>query len=53
MRKSLRYNGSARNRQWIAERHYEHRDYKNLDKDRQKEYWDWRHNHHDHDHDNH
>jgi hypothetical protein len=43
---------------WAAETHRdEHRDFRKLNKDEQKEYWTWRHNHgdrdHDHDHDHH
>jgi len=39
--------------QWTVETHHDqHRDYKHLNKDDQKAYWDWRHSHdHDHDHD--
>jgi len=41
--------------QWAHETHHdEHRDFRHLDKDEQKEYWAWRHNHpdpdRDHDH---
>jgi len=28
---------------WLAERHYEYRNFRQLDRDRQKEYWTWRH----------
>jgi hypothetical protein len=28
---------------WLGERHYEYRDFRRLNKDRQKEYWTWRH----------
>jgi len=38
--------------QWTAENHREDRDFRKLDRDDQKRYWDWRHNHSDHDHDN-
>ncbi len=35
--------------QWIVENHRDpHRDYKHLNKDEQKQYWDWRHSHGDH-----
>jgi hypothetical protein len=35
--------------QWIVEGHRDpHRDYKHLNKDEQKQYWDWRHSHGDH-----
>lgn len=37
--------------QWVVETHRDaHRDYRHLNKDEQREYWNWRHNH-DHDHD--
>jgi hypothetical protein len=37
---------------WAAENHRdEHRDFRKLNKEEQKEYWTWRHNHGDHDHD--
>jgi hypothetical protein len=44
--------------QWAVETHRDtDRDYRKLDKDDQKQYWDWRHHHakdknHGHDHDN-
>jgi hypothetical protein len=39
---------------WTAETHRdEHRDFRRLNKEEQKEYWTWRHNHGDHDHDHH
>jgi len=34
-------------RMWLAERHYEYREYARLSKDQQREYWNWRHNHPD------
>jgi len=41
--------------QWERDNHRQDRDYRKLDKDDQKQYWDWRHSHddHDHDHDHH
>lgn len=40
--------------QWVVETHRDaHRDFRKLDKERQKEYWNWRHNHPDNDHDRH
>jgi hypothetical protein len=41
--------------QWTVETHRSDRDYRKLNHDEQKQYWDWRHSHgdHDHDHDNH
>ena len=39
--------------QWTVETHRDqHRDYRKLNKDEQKEYWNWRHDH-DRDHDHH
>ncbi|HZR58343.1 MAG TPA: hypothetical protein VFA74_15830 [Terriglobales bacterium] len=51
--------------QWETTNHYDHRDFKDRDKNQQKQYYDWRHQHvndhdrdhdhdkdHDHDHDN-
>ncbi len=32
---------------WLAERHYEYREYVRLNKEQQREYWNWRHNHPD------
>jgi len=38
--------------QWVVENHRDqHRDYRKLDKDDQKRYWEWRRNHGDHDRD--
>jgi hypothetical protein len=38
--------------QWTVENHREDRDFRRLNHDEQKEYWNWRHSHHnDHDHD--
>jgi hypothetical protein len=38
--------------QWSRENHRdEHRDFRQLDKNEQKEYWTWRHSHPDQDHD--
>lgn len=38
--------------QWSAENHRDlHRDFRKLDRDEQKEYWEWRHGHKDHDRD--
>jgi hypothetical protein len=34
--------------QWESETHREHREFKQRNKDEQKEYWDWRHKHDDH-----
>lgn len=34
-------------RMWLAERHYEYREYVRLNKEEQREYWNWRHNHPD------
>ena len=37
---------------WSRENHRdEHRDFRKLSRDEQKEYWNWRHSHGDHDHD--
>jgi hypothetical protein len=37
--------------QWETQNHYDHRDFKDRDKDQQKQYYDWRHQHeHDNDH---
>jgi hypothetical protein len=33
--------------QWTVENHRDNRDFRKLNKDDQKQYWDWRHNHHD------
>ena len=39
-------------RQWARESHRdEHRDFRKLPREEQKEYWTWRHNHGDHDRD--
>ena len=38
--------------QWTVETHHDNRDFRKLNKDEQKQYWDWRHSHGDHDHDN-
>jgi hypothetical protein len=32
-------------RAWLAERHYEYREYARLNREEQREYWNWRHNH--------
>jgi hypothetical protein len=32
-------------RLWLAERHYEYREYARLNIEQQREYWNWRHNH--------
>lgn len=32
-------------RQYLGERHESYRDYNNLNKDEQKDYWNWRHSH--------
>ena len=37
--------------QWVVDNHRDDRDFRQLDRDQQKEYWKWRHDHHDHDHD--
>jgi|ERR1700722_5878860 hypothetical protein len=34
--------------QWETETHRDHKDFKQRNKDEQKEYWDWRHKHDDH-----
>jgi hypothetical protein len=34
-------------RRWLAERHYDYREFNKLDADKQKEYWNWRHSHPD------
>jgi hypothetical protein len=40
--------------QWVVENHRDNRDFRRLDHDQQKQYWDWRHSHHeDHDRDHH
>jgi len=37
---------------WVVETHRDpHRDFRHLDRDDQKAYWDWRHKQGDHDHD--
>jgi hypothetical protein len=36
-------------RQWLAERHYQYRDFHRWDEAHQRDYWQWRHGH-DHDH---
>jgi hypothetical protein len=37
--------------QWTRENHYdEHRDFRHLPPEQQKQYWTWRHAHGDHDH---
>ncbi len=36
--------------QWVTENHRENRDFRKLNKDEQKQYWDWRHSHGDNDH---
>lgn len=40
--------------QWVVENRRDDRDFRKLDHDQQRQYWDWRHSHndnHDHDHD--
>jgi len=32
--------------QWVIETHHDHRDFRRLNRDEQKQYWEWRHNHH-------
>jgi hypothetical protein len=32
-------------RAWLAERHYEYREYARLSKEQQRDYWKWRHEH--------
>ncbi len=32
---------------WLAERHYEYRDYAHLNREQQRDYWNWRHEHPD------
>ena len=32
--------------QWVVETHRDNRDFRHLDKDQQREYWNWRHDHH-------
>ena len=34
--------------QWARENHHENKDFRKLNKDEQKQYWDWRHSHGDH-----
>lgn len=34
-------------RAWLAERHYEWREYNRLTREQQRDYWRWRHNHPD------
>jgi len=34
-------------RLWLAERHYEYREYERLSREQQREYWGWRHQHPD------
>jgi hypothetical protein len=34
-------------RGWLAERHYDYREYNRLDRDKQHDYWNWRHDHPD------
>jgi hypothetical protein len=31
--------------QWVTENHRDHRDFRKLNKEDQKRYWDWRHTH--------
>jgi hypothetical protein len=33
--------------QWTTDNHRDNRDFRKLNKDDQKQYWDWRHSHHD------
>lgn len=33
------------------DRHQPYREYRGLNRDEQRDYWNWRHNHNDHDHD--
>ena len=35
-------------RQWVVENHKSDRDFRKLNRDEQKQYWDWRHSHEDH-----
>lgn len=28
---------------WLGVRHYEYRDFRHIDRDRQRDYWQWRH----------
>jgi hypothetical protein len=45
-------NETVYHNQWVIESRVEpHRQYKELSREDQKQYWEWRHNHHDHDHD--
>jgi hypothetical protein len=37
-------------RGWLAERHYEYRDFHSLKHNQQKAYWNWRHEHEEHEH---
>jgi len=32
-------------RVWLAERHYEYREFTRLNRDQQRDYWRWRHDH--------
>lgn len=34
-------------RAWLAERHYEYREYNRLNREQQRDYWHWRHEHFD------
>jgi len=34
-------------RGWLAERHYEYREFNRLSRDQQRDYWRWRHDHPD------
>lgn len=31
---------------WLGERHYERRDFRRLNRDQQRDYWQWRHGQH-------
>ena len=37
----------VRYRAYLSDRHEDYRDYKKLNKDQQKDYWNWRHDHPD------
>lgn len=32
-------------RVWLAERHYEYREFNRLSREQQRDYWNWRHDH--------
>ena len=44
-------NENAHYQQWERDNHRQDREFRKLNQDEQKQYWEWRHNHHDHDQD--